>query len=110
MEKTNEPRTFEEYNFQEFLKTKKENDTLKNELEEKQEQIEDLQEQHKYLLDLVKVALSKASVKVDDYNTVYVHDNFVGLYNKDNIEEEEQDLVALAKLIALTKAIPEREE
>lgn len=108
MAKEQQPRTFEEYNFQEFLKTKQENDTLKNENEELKGYVNDLLTQDKELIKLCKqVANIITCEKEDDDSckTIRVGGNFAGLVFDDDIK-----YAPLVKFLDLIKAIPTREE
>lgn len=111
MAQTNEPRTFEEYNFQEFLKMKKENDSLKNNIKDMQEQMDFVERNHTHILDLLKLALSNARVEEETtYTKLYVNDDFVGLFNPNFIEDSDHILMALESLIRIVHALPQREE
>lgn len=110
MAQTTEPRTFEEYNFQEFLKTKKENDALKNENKQLQDDCDVIAQKYQDLLDLVKVAFSNARVEEDIYTNVYINGNFVGLFDKEDERDMKNNLVALSRLINKVQAIPSRVE
>lgn len=103
------PKTFEEYNFQEFLKTKQENETLKNELKLSQQENEEITNKLNDIRDLLKEALTNARVEKERYLMVYVNDSFVGLYNEYNVNDKELPLLALTRLIELVNAIPSRE-
>ena len=109
MANNNEPRTFEEYNFQEFLKMKKENKTLKNDIKQWESDSLVLITKYQELWDLVKVAFVNSRVEQENYTNVYINGNFVGLFNQDKVEDNEQNLVALAKLIKKVNALPKRE-
>lgn len=109
MANNNEPRTFEEYNFQEFLKMKKENETLKNDIKQWESDSLVLITKYQELWDLVKVAFVNSRVEQENYTNVYINGNFVGLFNQDKVEDNEQNLVALAKLIKKVNALPKRE-
>ena len=106
----NTPKTFEEYNFQEFLKAKEEVAGLKAEIKDMQEQMDILAKHHQDIIDLVKKALKYGRVDDDSYVNIYLADRFVGLYNKDAVEDNEQWLVALKVLIQLVNHLPTREE
>lgn len=112
------PRTFEEYNFQEFLKMKEENETLEIENKELKEMNELDNETHKKLFDLVKSALAMSNIEVEgDLVSVYICERYIGLFDKErevsfskNGEQERSCLKALAELITLFHDIPNREE
>jgi len=103
------PKNFEEYNFQEFLKAKQENDTLKNKLKLLKQENEEITNKLNDIRDLVKVALTNARVEKERYLMVYVNDSFVGLYDDEKPLDKDLPLLALTRLIEIVNAIPSRE-
>lgn len=96
------PRTFEEYNFQEFMKLKKENQELKDKNEALDSEMQLIKEECRFIKDLVKEALKNSRVEKDESLThVYVEDRFIGLYVNDL--ETDNKLKTLEQLINLAK-------
>ena len=108
MEKTTQPKNFEEYNFQEFMKTKQENETLKNENQDLKEHIEFLMESQKNLITLCKQVANLISIKNEDeaknYKTIRVGGAYCDIMFKDDPK-----YVPLAKFLEIINAIPVRE-
>lgn len=96
MAQNNEPRNFEEYNFQEFLKLKRENETLKKENKELSDERDTLVAYSKDLLEIVKGIANSITIKIDSngnfksvYATVDNDDRYIGSYWIDDLEKSE---------------------
>ena len=104
-----EPRTFEEYNFQEFLKTKQENETLKNTNKELQNQVDFLTQSQTDLIKLCKQVASIITIEKEDekkaYKTIKVGGQYGTLYFDDDIKYQ-----PLEKFLEIMSAIPSREK
>lgn len=107
-----EPRTFEEYNFQEFLKMKKVNDTLKKENQQLQDDCDMVAQKQQDLLNLCSKAFKGGEVEIKDSGliSVYLKDKYIGCYFESDSDSDKETLSTIRTLIEMFNAIPQREE
>lgn len=109
--KETQPKTCEEYVLNQFFKQQEEIEQLKEENDKLTFMANASCHKLDGIVKLLKVATRPMSISEENnYVNIYVNGLIVGFYRKDDDSKDQSPYYALAKLIEMVNAIPEREQ